>query len=286
MSVLVLGGTGTVGSALVEELLDRGEAVRVMTRSEEKAASLPDAADPVIGDMTEPERFEGKFRGSERLFLLNPVSRDELQQALFALEEAKRAGVRHLVYLSVQDVEVGPHIPHFASKLAAEDAIRESGIGHTILRPNNYYQNDLWFREAILEHGVYPQPLGDLGCSRVDVRDIAEAAANALTERGFENGTYTLAGPDPLTGEDCARAWAGATGREVVYGGNDLEAWEAQAREMMPAWMTYDFRIMYETFQAEGLAATDRQLDEAREIVGHEPRAFDDFVRETAAAWR
>lgn len=285
MSVLVLGGTGTVGSALVEELLERGEAVRVMTRSEEKAASLPHAADPVIGDMTEPERFEGKFRGSERLFLLNPVSRDELQQALFALEEAKRAGVRHLVYLSVQDVEVGPHIPHFASKIAAEDAIRESGIGYTILQPNNYYQNDLWFRDAILEHGVYPQPLGDVGCSRVDIRDIAEAAANALTGRGPEGRTFTLAGPDPLTGRDCARAWGEALDREVVYGGNDLEAWEKQARQAMPAWMTYDFRIMYETFQEEGLAATDEQREETREVLGHEPRSFGDFVEETAAAW-
>lgn len=286
MSYLILGGTGTVGSALVNELLERGERVRVMTRSPEKAASLPEGAEGVVGDMTDPLRFEGLFEGTERLFLLNPVSQTELQEGLCALEEAKRAGVRHIVYLSVHDVDRGPHIPHFASKIAVEAALKDGGIPYTILRPNNYYQNDHWFRDPIVEHGVYPQPIGDVGISRVDVRDIAEAAANAFTGRGHEDRTYTLAGPDALTGEDCARAYSEALGREVAYGGNDLDAWEEQARQAFPAWMAYDFRIMYALFQDEGLAATDEQLEETRTIVGHEPRTFEDFVRETVEGWR
>lgn len=286
MSYLILGGTGTVGSAVVDELLDRGgRDLRVMTRSEEKAASLPQGVEGVIGDLLDPTSFEGTFRGTERLFLLNAVAPTELQEGLFAVQEAKRAGVRHIVYLSVQAPDLAAEIPHFSSKLMVERAIQDSGIAYTILRPNNFYQNDHWFRQAILEHGVYPQPLGDRGASRVDVRDIAAAAANAFLEEGHENGIYTLAGPDPLTGEDCARAYAEALGREVAYGGNDLEQWEAQARQVMPAWMTYDFRIMYHHFQTQGFVATEAELEETRRIVGREPRRFEDFVEEVVASW-
>ena len=106
----------------------------------------------------------------------------------------------------------------------------------TILRPNNFYQNDYWFKDVLLQHGVYPQPIGDVGLHRVDVRDIAEAAAVALTTSGHEGQTYDLVGPEAHTGESTAQAWARALGRPIVYGGNDLEAWEKQSLQYMPDW--------------------------------------------------
>lgn len=285
MSYLILGGTGTVGSALASEFVSRGKSVTVMTRSEEKIADLPDGIDGVAADMTDPLTFEGTFDGHEGLFLLNPVSQSELQEGLFALEEAKRAGLRHIVYMSVHNVESGPHLPHFASKIAIEDAIRKSGITYTILRPNNFYQNDFWWKDAIVQYGVYPQPLGSAGVSRVDVRDISDAAANAFTEDGHENETYALNGPDALTGADCARVFSDVMGREINYGGDDLDAWEQQFRQFLPAWMVYDFRLMYDVFQKEGFSATDEQMDGNRKILGKEPRSFNAFVSEVASDW-
>lgn len=285
MTHLVLGGTGTVGSLVVEGLLDAGEEVRVLTRSPEKAEGLPDGAEGVVGDLQDPLTYGDVFDGADRLFLLNAVAPSELQEGLAAVNEAVRADVEHVVHLSVQDVEKGPHVPHFASKIGIERAIRESGLPHTILRPSNFFQNDVWLREAITEHGVYPQPLGDIGVSRVDVRDIAEAAVGAFVRRGPEDRTYALVGPRPLTGEDCARIWSEALGREVVYGGNDLEAWEEEAARTMPWWMVYDFRLMYAVFQKEGLAADPVQLDQTRTILGSEPRSFEAFAGETAERW-
>jgi uncharacterized protein YbjT (DUF2867 family) len=286
MSTLILGGTGTVGGAVVQELLSRGETgVRVMTRDPEKAAGLPDGVEGVVGDLTDPTTFDGVFEGAERLFLLNPVAMTELHEGLSALEEARRVGVKRIVYLSVQNPENGAHIPHFASKVAVERAIRESGIPFTFLQPNNFYQNDYWFKDAILQYGVYPQPIGEPGISRVDVRDIAVAAANALTSDAFEGKAIPLVGPEVLTGEDCARAWSKALGKEIAYGGSDLAAWEAQARQMLPAWMAYDFRIMYAMFHQGGFAGTDEDLMATREILGNAPRTFTDFTLETAAQW-
>ena len=285
MKHLILGGTGTVGGAVARELMERGEAVKVLTRSPEKARALPEGAESVVGDLRDPGCYHRVFLDFDTLFLLNAVTDTELQEGLAAVNEARRAGAARIVYLSVHDAEKGPHVPHFAAKLAIEEAIRRSGISYTILRPNNFYQNDHWYQDVIMEHAIYPQPIGDVGIARVDVRDIAEAAANALTRTGFENRSFALVGADPLTGAECARAYGEVFGREVRYGGNDLQAWARESGKMLPAWMVYDLALMYALFQDRGLHATAEQIAETERIVGHLPRTFGDFVQETATIW-
>lgn len=286
MSYLILGGTGTVGSGVVRELLERGEGeIRVVTRSRENASELPDGVEPVVTDLTDPVSLEGAFDGARRLFLLNAVAMTELHEGLAALEEARRAGVRRIVYLSVHNPESGTHVPHFAAKVAMERALDESGIPHTVIQPNNFYQNDFWLKEVISGHGVYPQPIGDRGIPRVDVRDVSHAAANALVSDEFDGGKYPVVGPEELTGEDCARVYSEVMGREIQYGGNDLAAWEEQARQSFPAWMAFDFRIMYQMFHEGGFTGTSEDLEATRKILGRDPIPFGDFVREFASDW-
>ena len=286
MRHLILGGTGTVGSLVVRGLLDKGETVRVLTRSADRAKALPKGAEAVLGDLTDPGTYEKVFAGYDNLFLLTANGPSDLMEGLAAVNEAKRTKAKRVVHLSIHDVEKCPEAPHFASKIAIEQALKESGLPHTILRPNNFYQNDYWFKDAILQYGVYPQPLGDIGCSRVDSRDIGDAAVRALTEDGHLGKTYTLVGPDAVTGADCANEFAKALGKPVVYAGNDLAAWAKSMAPYLPAWAVYDYALMYAMFQAKGLKATPAQLAETRAILGREPRKFSDFVRESVAAWK
>ncbi len=202
--------------------------------------------------------------------------------SVIGITEAK---VGRVVYLSVQQVDQAPHLPHFGMKLPVEAAIRKSGIPYTILRPNSFFQNDLWQKDAMLQYGVYAQPIGDVGLSRVDVRDIGEAAAIALTEDGHDGETYNLVGPDVHTGESTAAVWSQALGRKVAYAGNDLDAWEAQALQYLPAALVFDFRHMYDFFQRNGLQATDDDVARLTRLLGHGPRSFEEFARETAASW-
>jgi uncharacterized protein YbjT (DUF2867 family) len=286
MRHLVLGGTGTVGSLVVQGLLDKGEAIRVLTRNSDHAKALPKGAEPVLGDLTDPETYEKIFAGYDNLFLLTANGPSDLMEGLAAVNEAKRTKAKRVVYLSIHDVEKCPEAPHFASKIAIELALKESALPYTILRPNNFYQNDYWSKDVILQYGVYPQPIGDIGLSRVDALDISEAGVRALTESGHFGKTYALVGLDVLTGEDCAAEFAKALGKPVAYGGNDLAAWAKSMAPYLPAWAVYDYALMYATFQAKGLKATPAQLAETRAILGREPRKFADFVRETAAAWK
>jgi len=286
MTILVIGGTGTVGSETVRRLVDKGARVRVMTRSAEKAGAVGGGAEGVVGDLARPQTLPPVFSGVESLFLLTPLSRTETDEGLAAVEAAREAGVRRIVYMTVHKLEAGAHIPHFGSKIPVAKAVRESGIPWTLLEPSNFFQNDYWFQEPITQHGVYPQPIGDVGLSRVDVRDIADAAVTALTEPGHEGQSCPLVGPEAWTGPETAAAWGRHLGREVAYGGNDLDAWAEQARQMMPDWLVHDLCVMYQWFQDNGLIATPEDLERTARILGRGPRAFDDFAAETAAQWK
>ena len=285
MSILVTGGTGTVGSAVVKELQRRGEAVKVLTRDPSKLKEAKGVT-AVKGDLLEPASVRQVFEGIDRVFLINPVSQTEANEGLMAITAMRNAKVRRVVYVSVHHADKAAWLPHFGGKLGVEAGLQASGIPFTILRPNNFFQNDYWFKDVLLQYGVYPQPLGSTGVSRVDVRDIAEAAAVALTTSNQEGETYDLVGPEAVTGSSSAKSWSEALGKPIAYAGDDLDAWEKQQLQYLPAWMVYDFRYMYLHFQKDGLIASAEAIARQTKLLGHSPRAFDAFAKETAAAWR
>jgi uncharacterized protein YbjT (DUF2867 family) len=283
MKALVLGGTGTVGSQVVRELLARGAEVSVLTRDPKK--SLQAGARAVVGDLLDPGTIRTAFPGHDAVFLLTALSAGECHEGLMAVNGCRLGGVKKIVFLSVHRVDEAPHLPHFGAKLPIETAIKASGIPFTILRPNNFFQNDVWYKDVMLGADVYPQPFGDAGLSRVDVRDIAEAAAIALTTGAAENETVNLVGPDLLTATGTAATWGGVLGRKIAYAGNDLDAWEKQSLAFLPAFMVFDFRLMYAFFQEKGLKATPADLERVTALLGHPPRRFDEFAAETARSW-
>jgi len=277
--IVVIGGTGTVGSQTVQELLKRGADLRVMTRSADKIPSLPKGAEGVVGSMLEPASLPAVFAGADTLFLITPLARDETAQGIDAVDAAVAAGIRRIVYMSVHQADKALAIPHFVSKLPVEALIQSSGVEYTILRPNNFYQNDLGVLDAI-RAGVYPQPLGSAGTSRVDVRDIAEAAAIALTQVGHSGKTYSIVGPHAWTGAETAAMLSRHLGKPVIYVGDDLKGWVAQMRPFMPGWLLRDLEIMFQFFLNKGLAATHEEIQELTAVLGHTPRTYEDFVKE------
>jgi uncharacterized protein YbjT (DUF2867 family) len=285
MNVLVIGGTGTVGRQVVAELAQRGANIKVLTRAPERAPQFPANVQVVRGDLLDPQTVRTVFHGMDGVFMLNPVSPSETHEGLMGVLGAQQAGVRKFSYLTIHRLQEGPFLPHFASKRPVEDALRQSSLEWTLIRPNNFFQNDYWFKDALLQYGVYPQPIGSVGLSRIDVRDIAEASAIALTQAGHARRTYELAGPRALTGDETAAIWSDALGRPIQYAGNDLDAWEQHALQALPAWMVYDFRLMYSFFQHQGLVATAEELETLTQLLGHAPRTFRDFANETAKQW-
>ncbi|HEV2709936.1 MAG TPA: NmrA family NAD(P)-binding protein [Edaphobacter sp.] len=286
MKVLVTGGTGNVGGAVVGELLKRGAEVRVLARKQPEQGKVPAGVGIAIGDLMDPVSVEKAMEGVDKLFLVNAVVADELTQALIAYGIAKRKGIQHITYLSVFKVEQFRDVPHFASKLAVENALREFGVPYTILRPGYYIQNDGNLKGALTGAGVYPMPIGVDGISAVDVRDIAEAAAISLTSDGHAGQTYDLVGPALISGPGNAATWSRLLGKEIRYTGHNFDQWEQQMRSMTPAWTAFDLRKMFEGYFDRGFASTETEVERLTKLLGHAPRSYESFAEETAATWK
>lgn len=285
MKVLVTGGTGSVGSKVVTELLKRNAEVRLLVRKP-KTDRMPAGVETVEGDLLDPIAVEKALEGVDKAYLLNAVVPDELTQALIVFGLARRRKLGHLVYHSVFKVEQFRDVPHFASKLSLENALRQFELPWTVMRPNYFFQNDLSLKEPLTKSGIYPMPLGEVGVSAVDTRDIAEAAAIVLTTEGHLGKTYNIVGPELMSGPAAASIWSSLLGREIRYGGDEMDAFEKEMRKQSPSWAAFDIRMMFEAYLERGFAADEGDVAAITQLLGHAPRRYRDFAAEAAAAWR
>jgi len=289
MTILVTGSTGTIGTQVLSFLDRHGADIRALTRSPEKA-NLPAGVTAVKGDLADIDSIRAALDGVSTMFLLAPNAPDELTQAMLALNAAREAGVKGIVYLSVFKGEAYADVPHFASKMTVERMIDAYDLPATILRPAYFIQNDMRQKDALLGGGVYGMPVGARGISMVDVRDIGEAAAKALLRREqasvpLPREVFELVGPDALTGDTLATLWSEILGRPIAYAGADLEGLEQRLKSFGPAWLAYDMKLMMRRYQEDGAIATGEDLDRLTRLLGHAPRSYRDFAEAAAAGW-
>jgi uncharacterized protein YbjT (DUF2867 family) len=288
MTILVTGATGTVGRHVVQHLVSRGAAVRALARDPAKA-NLPPEVEVARGDLLDVASLRGALPGVSTLFLLNAVVPDELSQALIALNLAREAGIERIVYLSVIHADVYVNVPHFAGKFAVERMIERMGLNATVLRPAYFMGNDLMIRDVVLNHGVYPMPIGGKGLAMIDARDIGEIAAIELIRRErtitpLPLTRINLVGPDTLTGPDVAAIWSEVLHRPVAYGGDDTAGFERSLQAFMPGWMAFDMRLMAERFLTDGMLPEPGDIERLTALLGRPLRSYRHFAAEAAAS--
>jgi uncharacterized protein YbjT (DUF2867 family) len=284
MSILVTGATGTIGSLVVQRLAQQGAAVKALVRQAGKA-KLPAGVAEVVGDLTDVASVRHALSGVRTLFLLNALTPDEVTQALQALSLAREAGVERIVYLSVIHADLFTDVPHFTGKHAVERMIESLGLPATVLRPAYFMQNDVQLRPVIEGYGVFPMPIGSQGVHMVDAHDIADVAALELLRRdraaeALPRLTLDVAGPQALTGDAAAAVWSQALKRTIGYGGDDLQAFEAQMAQAVPPWMAYDLRLMMARIQQHGMKPAAGAVLHLEQLLGRPLRRYEAFVRE------
>lgn len=208
-TILVLGGTGTTGRRIAGRLRAAGHPVRTASRS----------GGDVHFDLGDPASWAPALDGVGAAYLMEPDLRpgtDGHERLPRLVAEAVAAGVRRLVLLSAHGVgEAGDDHP----LKVAEQAVRESGVEWTVLRPGWFAQN---FSETFwlpgIEAGDLALPAGDGRTPFIDAEDIADVAVAALTAGAGHNGeTYQLTGPRPLGFAEAVAQIAAATGRPISY---------------------------------------------------------------------
>ncbi|MBB2895700.1 SDR family oxidoreductase [Pseudomonas sp. AS2.8] len=283
MTILVTGATGRVGRHLVQHLVQCEAKVRVLTRNP-ASADFPAAVEVMQGDLLDLAALRRAFAGVSTLFLLNAVTGDEFTQALITLNIARESGVERVVYLSVFGADSAVNVPHFAVKFGAERMLATMGFGATVLRPTYFIDNEARLKDVILQHGIYPMPLGGKGVAMVDTRDIAEVAALELIRRDQAPGrlpseTLNLVGPDTLTGAGAAAIWSELLGRPIHYAGDDPQGFEQNMATALPAWMAYEMRLMAERYVSDGMLPQPGDRERLVRMLGRPLHGYRDFAR-------
>ncbi|MFI0980142.1 NAD(P)H-binding protein [Streptomyces sp. NPDC021093] len=224
MTILVTGATGVIGRQVVAQLLAAGESVRALTRRPAEAA-LPAGAEVVGGDLDDPSSLVPALRGVDRLYLFPSPGTAREVVAL-----AKEAGVRRIVVLSAASVTVGMDtVVH----PVVEEAVRESGLEWTFVRPAGFMTNllQVWAPMVRSERVVHYPYGDDPGASPIHEADVAAVAVAALLEEGHQGKAYTLTGPARVTVREQVAAIGAALGEEVRYD----EVSRERAREILHA---------------------------------------------------
>ena len=282
MKLLVLGPTGTVGSALVAQLAPTGVPMRLFARDPAKLKLRGAGIEVVTGDLDRPDTVDAALAGIDRVFLVTPGPDIPAQDAL-VIDAAKRAGVKHVVMLSSLGAELGgiagggPHLP-------GEAQLRASGLDWTLLHPSEFMTNARWWKPSIQQAGSLFVPSGDGRVGYVDPRDIAAVAAVALTTDGHTGKTYRLTGPAALSIAEVAAILAETMGRAVRHVDVPDAAFRHGAQQAgMPAPVIEMMSVYYAAVK-EG--RVDIVTGDVAELTGRPARSFRDWCRDHAAELR
>src|SRR5712672_4115696 len=223
LAVVVTGGTGKQGGAVVKSLLERGHEVRAVTRSTEsaKARELANASVTLVrASLEDTAALTKALEGATSLFAMTTPfeggPQAETRQGISAADAAKAAGV-HLVFNSVGSANRQTGVPHFDSKYEVEKHIAKIGAPATILAPA-YFMENLTFGKEQLAKGTYAAALPPTRpLAQIAVADIGAVAVRVLEDAGrFTGKRFDLAG-DELTGNDVVAILARVTGRPFAY---------------------------------------------------------------------
>ncbi|MDX6432262.1 MAG: hypothetical protein QOE54_4628, partial [Streptosporangiaceae bacterium] len=228
--IVVTGATGNVGRTLVQALTAAGEQVTAVSR---RASDVPEGVRHQRADLAEPERLRSVLDGADALFLLIAGSGENLNPPDI-LDVAKAGGVRRVVLLSSQGAGTRPEAYSHSHLRAFEDAVQQSGLDWTVLRPGGFDSNAFLWAEMVRSQRTVAAPFGDVALPFIDPADIAEVAAVALRDGTHAGRTYELTGPAPISPREQAQAIADALETPVRFVEQSRDEARAQLLQFMP----------------------------------------------------
>jgi uncharacterized protein YbjT (DUF2867 family) len=207
--ILVTGGSGTLGRAVVRRLFDLGHPVRGLTRQ----GSRPGPAAWFTGDLTTGAGLERAVEGTSAVIHCASDPRrpeHDVEGTARLIEVARRGGVSHLVYISIVGIDRVP-LGYYRAKLRVERLVEDSGLPWTILRATQFHDLVLGVLRGLARLPVLPVPAG----IRLQPVDAGEVAARLveLAADGPRGRAPDLGGPEARGMGDLARTYLRAARR-------------------------------------------------------------------------
>lgn len=289
--ITVMGATGNTGKKITEALLQAGEKMRALGRSETKLAELRSAgAEVLVGDTNDAAFLTKAFRGVDAVYTLLPTDqrapdyRAEQDRQGEAIEKAIREnGVRFVVALSSMGADLSGRTGVIAGSHAQEERLKKiDKINLLLLRPVSFFENFYSSLALIKQEGINGDSVeADLAIPMVAARDIAGAAANALKACDWKGVVVReLLGPRDISYSEATRILGEKIGKPnlpyVQFSYND------QVRALVQAGLSESFANLY----VEMTRAFNEGTIRPKRTPGNTtPTRFEDFADELARAY-
>lgn len=274
--ILVTGATGSTGHATASALTAQGIPFRPMSRKPSSAEFA------VRADLDDANSVRAALSGVRAAYLVTPsTAQTEAQQKQF-IDLAAEAEVEHVVLLSQIGSVIDSPVRFLRYHAAVEQHALSSGLQVTALRPNLFMQGLLALSGAVRSAQILPAPIGDARVSLVDVRDIGQMAAHALTSP-VPLGIQTLTGPESLTHTELAAHLSSAVGHEIRFEDTPPAIFGEMLAEVLPPWQVEGLLEDYAHY-ARGEAAEVSPT--VPDVLGHPARSFEAFANENATVFR
>jgi uncharacterized protein YbjT (DUF2867 family) len=280
--ILVVGATGHIGHPVLQQLAATGARVRVLNRRPEPPA-VPDGAEVVAGDLTQPDTLDAALDGIDAVFLVWTAPPAAVDAALDRIA----ARGRRVVLLTSPHKTPHPLFqqpnPMRALHARIEDRIDASGAQWTFLRPGMFAINAVsWWGPQIRSGDVVRWPCMDAPTAPIHEGDVARVAVRALTEDGHAGAEYVLTGPQSLTQAEQVRIIGEAIGRPLRP--VDMSPDEAR-RELVPPFPLGAMNMLLDAWgAATGQPAFVTSTVE--DLTGVPPRTFREWAEDHAADFR
>lgn len=275
--ILVTGATGTVGSEVVRQLSDMEVGCRALIHTPAKALGIARPnVEIAYGDLDNIISLEKAMEGVDKLFLLSPSSQRQLELETNAVETAARAGVKHIVKLSV--LGASPFTPIILGRWhwESEKMIEQSGIPFTFVRPTFFMSNIREYIQTAIAEGKLYAPMKDGTLNFIAPEDIASVAVAALTRERHEDKFYEITGPEELTMRQIAEKLSAVIGKPVEYVDIPIEAAQQAAIDSgLPDWLVDDMLWYYRYF-SERIGSQITSI--VYRVTGREPMSFDTWL--------
>jgi uncharacterized protein YbjT (DUF2867 family) len=269
--IVVTGATGNVGRPLVQALTEAGEEVTAVSRT---GAAL-DGTTTHQADLTEPETLKPALDGADAVFLLTAADFIANGNMQAVMEIVRASGVPRVVLLSSQGVGTKRHPSNL------EDAVTQSGLAWTMVRPGNFASNAFQWAESIRTERTMAAPFAEVALPAVDPQDIAEVAAAALRDDKHAGNIYTLTGPAAISPRQQAEVIGQVIGEPVDF----TELTRDEARTRMLAYMPE--QVVEATLSVLGTPspAEQRVTPDIHNVLGRPAHTFQDWVTRNLPAF-
>jgi uncharacterized protein YbjT (DUF2867 family) len=273
--VAVTGATGAVGGAVARRLADRGLPQRLVVRDPTRLGLLDGADVRTVAGYGAREDMEAALRGVDTLLLIPAAeSADRIAEHKAAVDAAVAAGVRRIVYLSVQSAAADAVFTLARDHWATEEHIRASGLAHAFPRMSLYVD---FVPRMIGADGVIAGPAGDGRVALVSRADVSDVLVALLATEQHDGDPFDVTGREALTFAEIAAITAAASGKRIVFRDETpAEARASRAAYGAPDWQLEAWISTYAAVAAGELAALS---DAVARLAGHVPVTLAEFLR-------